>query len=504
MDVTVTTKLLAGSVGLFTVWITCTCIYRLFFHPLAKFPGPKLNCVSSLPAIISLLRGRLPMDTKLLHDLYGPVVRVSPNELSFDGPHAWDDIYGHRAGHLNMHKDPIHVGSVEAVPGVTTLTMSNDEVHARQRRALSHPFSMKALLGQQDIVNSHVTKLMAAFKRLAKEEQIINVVDWYNFTTFDVIGDLCFAEPFGCLDEGEWHFWVKMIYETVKSGAIEQATRRIATVGSPLQKFLMNLIPGAVKKFRKDHLTYSNEKTLRRLADEKGEHRDFIYYILRNNESKQLLTKDEILVNSALFIVAGSETTASFLAGWTNLLMRYRDVYDKLVAEVRSTFSSEDDIRFEVLKDLPYMSACINEAMRVFPPVPAGLLRTVPRGGDTVSGYFVPEKTSVAVSSWAATHSARNFREPDRFIPERWLDQAWDSDKKKASQPFSLGPRGCIGRNLSYMEQRLIMGRLLWNFDVFPADEAKEWDTEGEMKYMRAFLTWEKPDLNIKLVPVVR
>jgi cytochrome P450 len=160
------------------------------------------------------------MDTKLLHDIYGnsstyhillayrlnlcsgPVVRVGPNELSFEGTQAWEDIYGHRPGHPNMHKDPIHVGSVEAVPGVTTLTMSNDEVHARQRRALSHPFSMKALMEQQEIINEHVTKLMSNLKRLSAKDTIINIVDWYNFTTFDVIGDLCFAEPFGCLDEG--------------------------------------------------------------------------------------------------------------------------------------------------------------------------------------------------------------------------------------------------------------------------------------------------------------
>ncbi len=100
-----------------------------------------------------------------------------------------------------------------------------------------------------------------------------------------------------------------MIYETVKSGAIEQATRRIATVGSPLQKFLVNLIPGPVRKFRKDHLTYSNEKTRRRLADDKADHHDFIYYILRNNESKQLLTEDEILVNSALFMYVVARST---------------------------------------------------------------------------------------------------------------------------------------------------------------------------------------------------
>jgi cytochrome P450 len=94
------------------------------------------------------------------------------------------------------------------------------------------------------------------------------------------------------------------------------------------------------------------------------------------------------------YSVAGSETTASFISGWTNLLMKHRHVYDKLVAEIRGTFAAEDDIRFEILKDLPYMSACINEAMRVFPPVPAGLLRTVPRGGDTIDGYFIPEGVS--------------------------------------------------------------------------------------------------------------
>jgi len=101
-------------------------IYNLYFHPLAKFPGPKLNAASPLPGIYSLLKGRLPLENKKLHDKYGSVVRVSPNELAFNSVQAWEDIYGHRPGHLNMHKDPIHVGSVEAVQGVTTLTMADD------------------------------------------------------------------------------------------------------------------------------------------------------------------------------------------------------------------------------------------------------------------------------------------------------------------------------------------------------------------------------------------
>lgn len=114
---------------------------------------------------------------------------MSPNELSFINAEAWQDIYGHRNGHANFHKDPIHVGSVETVPGVTTLTMSNDEDHARQRKGLSYAFSMKALLEQESLINSHVTKLMDNFLRLANKNEAFNIVNWFNFTTFDVIGE---------------------------------------------------------------------------------------------------------------------------------------------------------------------------------------------------------------------------------------------------------------------------------------------------------------------------
>jgi len=134
--------------------------------------------------------------------------------------------------------------------------------------------------------------------------------------------------------------------------------------------------------------------------------------------------------------------------------------------------------------------------------VPAGLLRTVPKGGAFIDGLWVTEGTSVAVNSWAASHNPKNFRDPDRFIPERWIDPAYASDNKKAMQPFSLGPRGCIGKHLSYMEMRLILGRLLWNFDLVSVDGAAKWNPDGEMKYMRAFNTWEKPDLLMKLVRV--
>lgn len=314
---------------------------------------------------------------------------------------------------------------------------------------------------------------------------------------------MAFGESFGCLDRGAFHSWVALIYETVKVGALEQATRRFADAGSWTQRTLLNLIPDHIRQRRRNHLIYSKEKVLRRLRNPETDHKDFIYYILKQ-QAKHDLHENEIILNGALFIVAGSETTANLLSGLFARLLWNTDKYQKLCSEIRSAFNFEKEITYESTSKLVYLNACIEEGLRIHPPVPTGLLRTVPKGGDVIDGHFVPGGTSVAVSSWAASHNPANFEDCDSFIPERWIDNTYSMDVKKGMQPFSLGPRGCIGKNLSYMEMRLILTRLLWNFDVESTDGAWQWDPSDEMKHMKAFMTWQKPDLNCKILRVRR
>ena len=80
----------------------------------------------------------------------------------------------------------------------------------------------------------------------------------------------------------------------------------------------------------------------------------------------------------------------------------------------------------------------------------------------------------------------------------------YDKDRKLAFRPFSLGPRGCIGKDLSYLEMRLMLARMIWNFDFVNADDAHEWDLEDNMKNMKAYSTWQKPGLNVRAVRVKR
>ena len=121
-------------------------------------------------------------------------------------------------------------------------------------------------------------------------------------------------------------------------------------------------------------------------------------------------------------------------------------ILNKLTAEIRETFTSDDELKFENIIKLPYMNAVIEEGLRMFPSAPIGFVRTVPEGGDTVSGHWVPGGTTVSVGMWASTKSERNFKDPYIFRPERWMDKDNATDKLGASNPFSMGPRGCIGK----------------------------------------------------------
>lgn len=71
-------------------------VYRRWMHRMSRYPGPWLNSVSSIPSAIAAYRGVQHLYNYKLHEKYGPVVRISPDELSFTEAYAWEQIYGNR------------------------------------------------------------------------------------------------------------------------------------------------------------------------------------------------------------------------------------------------------------------------------------------------------------------------------------------------------------------------------------------------------------------------
>nr|KAK5449241.1 hypothetical protein LTR18_002330 [Exophiala xenobiotica] len=292
--------------------------------------------------------------------------------------------------------------------------MADHDTHARQRKALSHGFSKKALWDQEPIVNEFVTKLMNNMHTFAQKGQVFDIVKWFNFVTFDVIGDLSFGESCGYLEGGDFHFWITLIFDAVKAEAIEQASRLFATPGSSSQRCLQRRTQGDLAKATGgpsgiqqgeshavslcyDWVWLSPMFTVgRRVQAKDSDRKDFIHYILKQSEVYDL-SQDEVVVNAALVIVAGSETTASSLDSLMNNLLRHPKIYAKLKQEIRTAFNSADEIKLEAAQNLSYMSACIEENPRISPPAPIGFLREIPTGGDMIDGYFIPESEQCEV-----------------------------------------------------------------------------------------------------------
>ncbi|TEY39982.1 hypothetical protein BOTCAL_0444g00040 [Botryotinia calthae] len=486
------------------------CIYNLFFHPLKSYPGPKLWAATRIPMSYWKLRGALPYRIKELHDQYGEAVRVAPNFLDYNSSVAWEDIYGFVKDHhkQNFLKDS-RERSILQDKGANIITASGDD-HRRFRRLQSHVFSDKALISQEPLIQDYARQFISGlikFSSLAPDNSI-DIGKWYNFATFDLIGDLAFGEPFDCVKTGETHHWIHLIFQVLEIMPFISELKRYPIFGA-LGFFL---VPKDMGNQLQHHEQLAKEKAYRRL-DTPRDKPDFMSYIIKHNDTEKGMTREEIGANASILIIAGSETTASLLNGLTCYLLRFPTALQNLALELRSTFQTQEDITLHALASCKYLNAVLEEGLRMYPPVPSTLPRVVPKGGSIVAGQYVPEGVTVGVGFISAQFSTDNFHLPYEFHPERWLSvedveelkskfpdmklndpRVFEGDDRKARQPFSNGPANCIGKNLAYAEMRVLLGNVVWGFDLEGGEDSETW-----LERNKIYVLWKKPELWVKL-----
>lgn len=326
------------------------------------------------------MTGCLPLRVKDLHDRYGPVVRVAPDELSYITALAWKEIYGFRTGHS---QNPKHLGNHAALheDQERHMLVANDEVHARHRRLLAHAFSAQAIEEQMPLIMSYVDLLVQRLKENAAQPQ--DMIKWFVWTSFDIIADLMFGEPFRGLQDQYYHPWVQGFCDGLEGAIYISAFNRYG-----LGFCLPYIIPKKLLDRYAQTWMYTKKSVASRL--ERGTDRpDFMSCILRNDKDGRQMSRGEIDANAELLILAGSETTSSLLTGATYYLCKYPDVLEKVTAEVRGAFDSDRKIVLNSVNQLEYLLAVLNEALRMYPPAPASLPRII-LNGDVINGRWVP------------------------------------------------------------------------------------------------------------------
>ena len=342
-----------------------------------------------IPYLLDVWYGKSVANAKKLHEKYGDIVRISPRGLSFTTAQAWKDIYSHRPGKNQLQKDPYFYVRLEGIPDIVT---ANDVVHARYRKLLAHAFSEQATREQEPIITGYVDLLIRKLHEQVKGPKygIVNIVRWYNFATFDIIGDLTFGQSFGSLESGDYHYWIANIFQGIKVGRILRIGREYPLIQT-LFRALTKLYPKSIEA-RTKHNSYTKEAADKRLAME-TDRKDFMTHILRFNDEKGM-SEPEILRNCAVLLLAGSETTATLLSGVTYHLCLNKDVLRRATNEVRTKFPEESAITFYSVAQLSYLQAVLEEGLRLYPPVPDTLPRYTPPQGCIIDSHLVPGNVS--------------------------------------------------------------------------------------------------------------
>ncbi|OHF03244.1 RadP cytochrome P450 epoxidase [Colletotrichum orchidophilum] len=503
------TTLSYGPIAIYFVAITIAYyfvlgIYNVCFHPLRHYPGPFLWRFSPVPKNIALLRGRYAAKAREIHETYSGTVRVAPNELSYIQPQAWKDILG-RPLKSEMAKDLRFFGGENF--GRDSLVTTRPEDHTRQRRIFTPAFSNTALKAQEPLLAGYADQMVEAMGSLGERQRDhdggarVNIVDLYNFATFDIMADLTFGEPLLLLKRGDYTPWVRNVFAGLKFVIYGLVFLAIPVLGPLVQA----VTAAPLKKKAQEHTDFAGQLVDRRLEGKGHSKPDIWSFVLKHDDNEETrrggLSIKEMHANAAMFMVAGTETSGTVLSGTTYYLLRNPRVYEILTSEIRSAFVRTEDICVDGLVRLEYLTAVLMEGLRLYNPGGAGMPRIVPRGGANVCGEYLPEGTLVSVNPYSAFTNPDNWARPTEFVPERWIDAdapEWKDDERDVYEPFSYGPRNCLGKNLAWLELRLLLAKILWHYDLELCPGMESWVVQ------RNYITWEKGPLMVKLRPVPR
>ncbi|KAI0834222.1 cytochrome P450 [Hypoxylon sp. FL0890] len=430
-------------------------VYSVLSSPLAKVPGPWHTKWTEAVSKYTAVKGTRPKWIHSLHLKYGPVVRISPTEVSLQDPSATNQIYSikneFRKSEWYNYFQPDFMNIF------STLDL---DFHRRHRRLLASELSETGLNVHKPVVES---KVRLAIERMAEEMEERGATDIYRWTLYmatDVIGELSFGSSFRMLETKTVSQYISDLKSIGFAGAVRATFPTLVKISRviPLPVISKGL------KMRQRMSEYAEQSLERhyKLVEEQGDKAKptLLSKLYRATENdKDTLPWDELRNDAMSYIVAGSDTTTDTLTYLIWEVCRRPDIKEKLMAELRTLPDGFED---EDAKKLPYLDNIIQETLRLHTAAPAGLPRVVPPGGATFGGYFIPAGYTVSAQAYSMHRNPKVYPDPLKFDPSRWEKPT--KAMKDSFLPFGGGSRICLGLHLARMELRLATARFFTRF----------------------------------------
>ncbi|KAG0209892.1 hypothetical protein BGX33_005271 [Mortierella sp. NVP41] len=428
---------------IFTLWIAKSMknmIWRAYFHPLSHLPGNKLLSSTYFFTGIAGLSGRSHYLLPLGHKRYGKIFRFSPDIVSV------------------ADKDMI-----------------------KERQLVAPAFGLQYLRALEPIMAectqiaiNEIDKILEdpkAVKGRVLPQGHINICSFMIRLSLDIIGETAFGQSFRMVQDNT-HPVPGQLANTLK--------RCMQQTFNPWMKWFIPLdwsfVDFGAQKVRD-----------RRAKGEKGRRADLLQYLIdaqvierangngeTGNDYEDMisgkLTDKAVETEACVFLIAGSETSSTAMTFTTMYLVRNPDKLAKLREELDLATASNTPgalPTFDQVRNLPYLTGCINESLRLRPVAATGLPREVTED-VTMKGHFFPKGTILLAQLPQLHWSDEYFPQANKFIPERWIpgESPFPPVQDFTFYPFSAGTRNCVGKNYAMMEMRLILAALVVHYDI--------------------------------------
>ncbi|RKL31250.1 hypothetical protein BFJ72_g11267 [Fusarium proliferatum] len=427
-----------------------------------------------------------------LHKKHGPLVRIAPNIVSVGDPAAIKTIYGLTGAFTKSAFYPIQSISWNKKPQMNLFSTRDTVYHREQKKKVAHAYSLTSLLGSEEAMDSCTELFTSRLDEWAMTQKPIDLGAWLQYYAFDVVGEVTFAQKLGFLETGGD---VDGMMETIEGilfyasmcGQVPEMHPFL--LGNPLFPYLIpameswNAVLTFTLKAINSRTTIQRDGELE-LSD--GGTRDFLskWAAVKNKDPLKMSTRD-VITHLSANVFAGSDTTAIALRAIIYFLIKHPQKMTKVVEEIDTANENgklSDPISYkESTSHLSYMGAVIKEAMRLHPSVGLLMERHVPPQGAEICGQFIPGGTIVGINPWVLHSDPTVYKDPESFVPERWLtaDAELLSKMENSFLSFGAGSRTCIGRYISLMEMHKVVPQLLRRYTIELENPKAEWRTSN-------------------------
>ncbi|KAJ0425639.1 putative benzoate 4-monooxygenase cytochrome P450 [Aspergillus carlsbadensis] len=494
---------IAYGIGLYLVYFAANAVYRVTLHPLAHIPGPRLASVTYLYEwyhdIYHL--GQLPWKLKNLHERYGRIIRITPDEVHIRDPDFTTTLYSRGNGRTD--KPDRAAEMFGPFPGAIS-TAPHDH-HRLRRSALNPFFSRKSVAELVPAMMHAVDILCQRLQDACKTGEVVNLKYIYAAVTSDIIDGYCFArEPTKVRERDFGQKFFDDIDSFMEVSLLNFHIPAIMRISFALPDSINKLLApamAAMLDFREDlgrqvdAIRHGRDKAYEGIG-----HRTVLHELLSSSLPPDEVKTPRLRDEAFSLMVAGSGTTAYTLRSTTYHIASNPSIRARLHAELASAIPDPTQPpSLGALEKLPYLTAVINEGLRLAEPVTHRLPRILPDKPLVYGSYTLPPGTTISMTGSFTHQDPSIFPNPQTFNPERWLAGSEEERKQLETYlvPFDKGPRICLGMNLAMAELYLILAMVFRRFEFDTGLVKRARDVDVSFSFVLAAQARESPGLQV-------